>query len=214
MPMKKNTRSGTRRKTYKKRYARKTYKKTNYIARTPTVHSFKRMASPTQLVGNIAYNPYLGTEGAAFNNLVGSGDFTTLFDQYRITYVILRFYLKIDPSAQAAASASYPKIYYMRDLDDATTPVNLNEIRESQSARVKVLWPNRPVTIRVKVNTLQMLYSSAVVTQYKPVWNQWLDMSTTASTHFGIKYGIDDLTNTNYKVDIERTYYFQCRNSR
>lgn len=185
---------------------------------TPMLHSFKRMyAGGSQIPGNALYAPLTGVWSGgliALNAVVNSSDFANLYDQYRINYVVLKFWLKVDPSAQTAANASYPRLYWYRDLDDANAPTNLNEIRENGKSRVTVLLPNRPVTIKFKPNTLQLIYQSAIANQFKPVWGQWLDMTTTSTPHYGIKYAVDDLTNTNYRLDIEATYYFQCRQPR
>lgn len=59
-----------------------------------------------------------------------------------------------------------------------------------------------------------MLYQSAVSSNYKPVFKQWLDIGTASTPHYAIKCAIDDLTNTNYRVDVEGIVYFSCRQSR
>lgn len=186
--------------------------------RTPMVHSFKRMARDGfSYTGNVAYNPLLVTWSANWINLalvVNASDFANLYDQYRINFVVFKVWLKIDPGAQTAATASYPKLYWYRDYDDNTAPGSLNEMRENVKCKVAVLNPNRPITIKFKPNTLQLLYQSTIANQFKPVFGQWLDMSSTNTPHYGIKVAIDDLTNTNYKVEVETTFYFQCRQPR
>lgn len=216
-----------RKRTYKRRSTRRTRRMTlrrtlnpatgtmvRRTLRTPMVHAFRRMTAPAQIIGSVAYAPYLSTSGCSLSQVINATDFANLFDQYRINFVVLKFWLKIDPGAQTASTASYPKMYWYRDYDDNTVPGSLSEIRENSKAHVTVMNPNRPVTIKFKPNTLQLLFQSGVANQYKPVFSQWLDMSTTTTYHYGIKYGIDDLTNTNYRVDIEQTIYFQCRQPR
>lgn len=179
------------------------------------VHSFKRMVTtPTVITGAAAYNPYLSSSTAWLGQLVNFSEFTQLYDQYRINYVVYKYYLKIDPSAQTAATASYPKLYWYRDLDDSNAPASLSEMRENARTRVAVMNPNRPVVIKYRPNTLAVLYTSAVASQYKPVYKQWMDVAQTGTPHYGHKIAIDDLTNVNYKVETEITYYFQCRNPR
>lgn len=178
------------------------------------VHHFKRGSALNTINGNAVYAPYVDSLSFNLNAVINPSDFTSLYDQYRINYVVVKFHLRIDPSAQAAGSASYPRLYYYRDLDDTTAPSNLNEMRENQRCRMKVLNPQRCVTIKIRPNVLGMLYSTVGVTQYTPKFKQWLDCSTSTTIHYGIKYAIDDLTNTNYKVDIEKWYYISCRNSR
>lgn len=184
-----------------------------------TCHNFRRgcttaASAPNPIVGAAGFVPYTNWYGAALSEVLNSSEFTTLYDQYRLNYVVLKFWLKIDPSAQAAASASYPKIFYYRDYDDSTVPGNLNEIRENQRCRVVVMNPNRPVVIKFRPNMLQLMYNDAISSTFKPAWKQWVDCSLSSARHFGIKFAIDDLTNTNYRVDIEKWIYFSCRNTR
>lgn len=212
----------TRKRTFKKRtFKKKTMSRTrptrSLAMRRPSsqVHSFKRMINnPTSWIGNAVYAPLTSSQTVSLAQLQNATDFSNLYDQYRINYVVYKFWLKIDPGAQSAAGASYPKFYWYRDYDDVNFPSNLNEMRENSKTKVVVMNPNRPITIAFKPNTLATIYSSAVASNYKPVFNQWLDMSITSTVHYGFKFCIDDLTNTNYKVDMETTYYFQCRQPR
>lgn len=180
-------------------------------------HAFKRMLGSATITGNVAYSPYLNAYSGQQINLAavqGTSDFQNLYDQYRINYIVIKFWLRIDPSAQTAASASFPKLYWYRDYDDESTPASLNEIRENGRCKIAVMNPNRPVTIKFRPNSLNTVYAGVATSTYKPVWRQWLDVAVPSARHYGIKYGIDDLTNTNYKVDIEAMLYLECRNSR
>lgn len=179
------------------------------------IHSFKRMATGgSPITGSVAYIPFLSGAAFSLSSLVNVSDFSNLFDQYRITYIVVKYWLKIDPSAQAAASASYPRFFWYRDYDDSTSPSSLDEMRENGKCKCVVMYPNRPVTIAFKPNLLNTLFNSGITSTYQPVWNTWVDMTNTGTTYYGYKYGIDDLTNTNYRVTSETTMYFQCRQSR
>lgn len=184
------------------------------------IHAFKRMLSGgagsgvLTITGNAAYNPYVSNIVFKLDDVINSPEFSVLFDQYRILTAVTKFWLKIDPGAQAAAGASYPKLYWYRDYDDSANPSNLNEIRQNGKAKVAVMTPNRPVTLVCKPNSLGLVYQTALANQFEPRWKQWLDCNTLSTPHYGFKYAIDDLTNTNYKVEVEITLYFQCRNSR
>lgn len=178
------------------------------------VHYFKRMAGSTTIVGNIVNAPYLAVQTYDLNQVINPAEFTVLFDHYMITTVVTKMWLRIDPSAQAAASASYPKLYWARDTDDSTIPANLNELRQYSTCKVRVFHPNRPITIVTRPNLLALSYSSATTSNYTPVWNKWIDCGDTTTRHYGFKFGIDDLTNTNYRVDIEHIYYLKFKGGR
>lgn len=194
-------------------------RKTMVVSKKPAwaqVHHFKRNVNEIgPIVGNVAYAPFVNSTGVTFSQLINVTEFTSLYDQYRINYVVDRYWLKIDPSAQTAAAASFPKMYICRDLDDSSVPVNLNELRERNNCLVKVMHPNRPVVIKFKPNVLDSIYRSGVSDgSATPRWKVWVDVALPDVSHFGYKYAIDDLTNTNYRVTIERTIYFSCKNAR
>lgn len=185
------------------------------VNRVNDVHYFKRMINnPGQFVGNALYAPLLQANSFNFNQLTGASEFTTLFDMYKIEKIQVRFYLKIDPSAQSAAGASYPKMYWVIDHDDDTAPPTLNALREHSKCRVKVMNPNRPVTITFKPSILGMRYKTVSTTAYTPMFNQWIDCNDPTTPQYGCKWGVDDLTNTNYKIDTEVTYWFACKDAR
>lgn len=179
------------------------------------VHSFKRAVSMSEFPGNILYAPGLFSPlGAKLSNLVNYTDFTALFDLYRINYVVYKIQLVIDPAAQTATTARWPILYWYRDYTDSSAASSLNEFQENGRMRSTTLKPWKPVVIKFKPNVLQTMYSSAVASTYKPIFNQWIDMTTPSTEHFGVKWGIDDLSNTNYRVQYRATYYFQCKNTK
>lgn len=197
--------------------------------RSLMVHHYKRMLTgnfadwPTGAVANtsmritgaLGFTPWLGTfllRGVS--DVINSGDFTGLYDQYRVNKLVLKFYLKVDPGAQSAATANVPRLYWYRDCDDSSSPGSLNEIRENATAKVAVLSLTRPVTVVLRPNVLNTVYSSNLLSNYQPKWKQWLDMSVPSTNHYCSKFGIDDLSNTNYRVEVEGTLYFSCRQPR
>lgn len=183
------------------------------VARPNQPHAFVRYTPSLVVNGNVAYAPYAGAQGITLANVVNSGEFANLYDQYCIDKLELSFWLRIDPSAQSASAASYPRLFWYRDYDDLNFPT-LSECRENSKCKIAVLHPDRPVRIYVKPNVLQLIYQSAITNQFKPAFGQWLDCTLLNTTHYGIKYCIDDLTNTNYKVEIELKVHFRCRNPR
>lgn len=177
------------------------------------IHSFVRGCPVNTITGSAGYLPYQSVLGATLDNVINHTEFTNLYDQFRINWVKAQFYLRIDPGAQSAAAASYPRLYWFRDYDDQSL-VTVNDIRENSKGKRAILHPNRPVTIMFKPNVLSEIYRTAISTGYSPKFSQWIDCSVPNLVHYGIKYCIDDLTNTNYKVDLEITYGLSMRQSR
>lgn len=177
------------------------------------VHRFARSYQSLALTGAAGYIPYQNAFDTRISYLPNATEFSNLYDQYKITYVVHRFFLEIDPSAQAAASAIFPKLYYVRDQDSLGF-LTLDEMRERSNCRIKVLTPTRPVVVKYKPNLLAEVYRNASLSTYSPKWNTWLDIATVDASHFGLIWNIDNFTNTNYKLNVQTKVYFACRNSR
>lgn len=175
------------------------------------VHSFKRLATTASISGNAAYIPYSGATNINLSVLPSYTEFVNLFDQFRITYVVIKFWLKVDPSAQAAASAIYPKLYWTRDVN-SSTPITQNTMRERGDVKIAVLHPNRPVVMKFKPNLLTQNLLNGTGSSYTPAYNQWISTADNTAFYYGALWNIDNLTNTNFIVDVESTYYFQCKN--
>lgn len=223
MPPRRNPRprSGARRRTYARlpRAYRKYKSRFGYDPRTVDnrrldVHYFKRQFNWTNLSGNALYNPWLSSATFSLAQLPGTGDFTTLFDRYKITFIKLYIWLKIDPSAQTAATASYPKLYWVKDYDDSSTPASLDELRQHQSCKVKVMSPNRPIVITLRPSILSVDYRGVGTVSYTPKWKQWVDMQNLDVPMYGLKLGVDDFTNTNYRLEMEGKMWFACKDTR
>lgn len=180
---------------------------------TRQVHKFVRMYQALDLAGNVVHAPYQGALTTTLGQVANSSEFTNLYDQYMITYVKYFFYLEVDPSAQSAATAIYPKLYTARDQDDSVI-LSQNEMRERGNLKIYVLNPNRPVAIGYKPNVLTTQFFNGVTAGYTPVWSQWLDANNASVPHYGLKVNIDNFTNTNYRLRIEAKVWLAMRNSR
>lgn len=184
------------------------------VNRGRDVHYFRRNFNFGDLPGNAVHAPYLAANTFSFSQLPNVIEFTSLFDRYMITHVQLKFFLTIDPSAQAAASAVYPRMWWVRDYDDSIAPGSLDSLREHAKVSTKILTPNRPVIVNIKPAVLSETYRSALATTYSPKWRTWIDCGATDCPHYGLKYGIDNFTNTNYVLRVEGIMWFACKDTR
>lgn len=201
-----------RKKTFRKKpmYRKKSTKMVKSVQ--SNVHSFRQTAASLNLQGNAAYAPYLAASSFPLAGVAQVASFQALFDQYKISHIQLRFMLRVDPSAQTAATATYPRLYYARDYNDLNLPASLNELREYSKCKIVHLKPDRTTVVNLKPAVLQEMYKSAVTTGYSPKWKQWISMADTTVPHYGLKWGVDLFTNTNYWLDVETVYWFQCKN--
>lgn len=189
-------------------------KKSLYARRGEPIYHFKRKCQLDAIVGAAGFAPYLNGINYNFGMLPNSTEFSTLFDFYRINKIVVQYFLERDPGAQAAATSIIPKLYHVVDNDDNVIPSNLNELREHAKCKVTVMSPYRPVTIVWRPSTLQLTFRNAVNSTFTPRWKQWIDFANTDVPHYGLKVGIDDLTNTSYVVRVLGTFYFSCRTTR
>lgn len=176
------------------------------------VHHFKRKRSNIVPYTGNAVSPQLGSWIFTLGDVMNYAEFTALYDEFRLNFVVLKYYLRVDPGAQSAATADFPVLTYAIDRNDSTVPANTNEIREYSNSRRVVVTP-RGVTIKLRPNVLNSVYRSGVLDgSSTPMFKQWVPTALYDTVHYGVKVAIDNFTNTNYKIDVDVTYYFSCRN--
>lgn len=197
-----------------RRAPRRYVKKSKKVSVTSLQHRFTRWYDSGTFAGNVVNAPLLQSASFALNALPNVSEFANLFDQYKITHVQLRFHLNVDPSAQAAGSAVYPKLYYATDFDDANAPASFDDLRQHARLQVRVMNPNRPIVVNIKPAVTTLVYRGPTTSSYVPKWRQFIDMAQTDVPHYGLKWAIDNLTNTNYSVKIEGRMWFTCKDVR
>ena len=192
------------------------------------MHSFKRYcdALPVDITG-AQYNLGLVFK---LEDVKGVADFADLYDRYKLTTCILRFKLVNNPDttwvlntanpANATANPTnwFPKLWYCPDYDDNTAET-LAELKERAKTKCVVLRPNKIVKIVVKPAVTVQTYRTATSTGYAPTWNQWIDMANRDVPHYGLKFvvdccGIDPNDTYPFKLEIDRQYYFTCKDVR
>lgn len=200
------------------------------IGDTRNRHSFRRMcASEVIDITGVAY-----TAGMEFklSDLPGSIEFSDLYDRYKLTTVVLRFRIINNPDAagnlnqawtgipgtNVPTSNWFPRLFYCKDYDDSSAE-SLGALRERAKTKMAVLRPNKYVKIVVKPAVTVQTYRTTTTTGYSPSWNQWIDMAQTNVPYYGLKYvvdlsGIDPNDSYPYKLEIEKQYFFTCKDVR
>lgn len=178
------------------------------------IYHFSRWVTAGSTGGNLAFIPYTPSGFApTFNNLVNFTEFTTLFDQYRINSVVFKLTMTVDPGAQAAANAVIPRLFYMIDNDDAAVVSGLDEFRQHSKCKIVNMLPGKTISIKFKPAVLGLIFNG-VTSAYAPKWKQWLDCLQADVPHYGIRWAIDNFTNTNYVLRTEAKVYFSMRHLR
>lgn len=144
------------------------------------------------------------------------GDFTALFDRYKITGIKLRFLYQsnIANADSTSGSNSLPLLNYSFDADDAGVPTSLDEVQRKQYCHQKILNGNKTFSLYIKPRILKEVYASAVSTGYNSAPATWLDSAYPNIPHYGVKMWLNNWTPGNTKFNqltIQPTYYFALK---
>lgn len=156
-----------------------------------------------------------------FSDLIQAADFSSLFDQYRISKIVLRVTMINNPDANNYVNQPstvnstnwYPKLWYIPDFDGGPTET-LASIRERQGVKCRTLQPNKILSIVFRPKCRVLTYSTSTSTGYSPK-NIKVDMTDTNVEHFGMQFVFDsmqaDPADTQpFLFNIDRKYYFTC----
>lgn len=187
-------------------------------------HSFKRMATTTSV--DVAATEYDFAEAFTFGAVTGAAEFAALYDRYMLTRVVLRIRILNNPDAPTrinynqpwSATNWYPRLFSCPDYDDNTAET-VTQLKERAKTSFRVLKPNSYLKYVIKPAVSVQTYRTALAAGYAPKWNQWIDMNQTDVPHYGMKFAMDcsglDPEDANpFKLEIERTYYFKCKDVR
>lgn len=157
----------------------------------------------------------------AIGALPNIAEFTPLFDQYRIRYIIAKFRLVAPPEANAVTAQSqfYPDIYVTVDHDDAVTPTAVDQVLQYGKCKRGILRPNRWFKYKFYPTAALQLYRSATTTAYAPAKNSmWMDLANTDMPYYGLKGVISNeasgVTVAPIAIEYHLVYCAQFRNCR
>lgn len=198
-----------RRKAFKRTYAKRRYygSKRTY-AKT---HRFMRRSNGLSVQGAVGQLPFRGALQFKLTDLSNWQDFASLYQFYKITNIVASFTLRVSPEAQAANVAFLPKLYFYRDHEDTIIPADLAMMRERMDCKVVQFQPGKAIRVNLKPSILDEVLRSGTTTAYVPKYNQWIPTAANDTNYYGIKYAVDNHTNTNQWVDIEFTYTVMCK---
>ncbi len=138
----------------------------------------------------------------ALNSVPDSSDFGNLFDQYRIVQISVEFI----PTSQSGGGPLYTAI----DYDDSATPPSINELLE-HSTLMKTA-PGNGIVRTFQPRVPIAAYSGAF-TSYAQATSPWIDNTSNAVLHYGIKIGIPFVTGNANQWYATATITFQFKNA-
>lgn len=179
------------------------------IVRRQNLHQFKRSVYvPSYVVTSAGVDTAFKLE-ATIADLPNFSEFTSLYDQIRISGISVKFIPRFNV---AAVGTSAPPSQLMTCLDyDGNGPTTVSGIQQYPNLKVtRGLYPHKRY---FKPAILTAAYQTATGSAYVPKWGQFIDAASTTTVHYGL-YGMIPDTGTALSYDLEATYYIQCKNVR
>lgn len=179
------------------------------IVRRNKVLTLSRNVSKGTIVSS-AIAPVLSALQFQLSDLPNSGEFTSLFDQYRFQQVIVRF---VPVSSQSTGNAFHlMPLLTVIDYDDANVPSTLDILRQYGTLSIV---PSGTIThVRTLVPKLSLeVYGTGIGSSFSSS-RVWLDSASPSVPWYGVKYGIDSNgTGNNICFSIECEYIISFRNT-
>lgn len=169
------------------------------LARSNTVYFKVARWQTTNLIsfgGQINYNVSQFT----VSTLSDIAAFQSLYDQYKITKIVMRFRAVSNMDANyAAGSASignaanvYPDIVCTVDHDDITTPTSVDQLLQYAKSKSGVLKPNTWWYYSFHPTPNMPIYKDGVTWAYGVAPRRlWLDVANSDIPHYGLKWIVD-----------------------
>lgn len=171
---------------------------------------------------------YLGL-GFRLDDLPNVGEWSSLYDSYRIRAVLVRIQLVNNPDAgvrqgvlapTAASNVIYPRLLYAFDPDSIESAL-YSDMKQIGNMKERILQPNKDIKILVRPRTRVALQTpAATVYGLTPSRYNWLDMASTDISHYGLRMVFDfnglylDTFTQNWLVKIETKYYIEFKGIR
>lgn len=148
------------------------------------------------------------------SSVIDSGDFTNLYDKYKIVGVKLKIMYQAN-TASTGGNSVMPVITYNVDHDDAAIPSSLNTVSTKAAARSRILTADRPINIYIKPKPAVALYQG-IFSGFGSGNSMYVNSSSPDVQHFGLKFWINNFytpAGANNQITIQPTYYLACKES-
>lgn len=161
----------------------------------------RRIKQPVQYFTRTLYRPgYVGltpgnpASGQAVNFQLSSvpdfTEFTNLYDQYQIKAVKVSYIPRFTEAGNQTAQ-NIGNMWSVIDYDDSNVPPNLNTLLQYQN--IKRTQMNKIHTRYLKPMVATEAFATGIASTYAPKRNVWLDATTAATEHYGIKLWFDQI---------------------
>lgn len=206
-----------KRRTFRRkaRFAPRRYRRTVHSQ----VSKFRRGAWPVEFTISLAAGVPLWHGGSAsfsLNLSAGYNELTTLYDQYKIAAVKVRFIPRFYNWVLSSTLAEAPRCYYCIDYDDQATPASEDEMLQRSNCKVFKAW--RGFSVYFKPSADMTLWNTSTTSAYGRGYQPWIDCDNAAVPHYGLKWGMyhpgDSSGSATPYWDLHVTYYILCKFNR
>lgn len=217
----------------RKRYGRATRRVKRRVAvsrrmpRIPALVSFKRtvILSPGWTWNTTTVAGFYRRITPALNLLPNFNEYQALFDEYRMNAIKITFHPRFQgtQSDTFAGAPSQNQFYMTTSIDKRSDPqfvpsglyssTTYNQMLEYQD-KVKTFQCSKPFSVFIKKPTIQATVSTGNTKMKNPGWLSILDagdMNWNSLWCFFHDYNFLGNNNASFGVDIQYTFYFQCR---
>lgn len=200
-----------RRKRVGRRYRRRIGAKSGLVHFT---RSIALKVSGTDISGGSGF----GSAVFALSDLPNYAEIATMFDQYRVNAVVLKF-MPFTNSYPAVSSGiptiNIPTLMYAIDYTDNGTPTSVAQLAEYSNC--KTVQFNKPITIKFRPAVSQIVYQGESTNRAAvPKWRTWLDCNFPSIPHFALKFAWTGLSGstTQFVYKLSQKYYLSAKNPR
>jgi hypothetical protein len=151
----------------------------------------------------------LGGVTFALSQIPNYTNLTNLYDDYQIEKVEIAFFLRLNQSV----AEGLPRLSVYPDFDDATSPPTIGNVFNHPRVTQHIFTEAHPeykicIEPRVSIPAYQGAFTGYTVAPAKV----WVDCANAGVQHYGLKYGIENLTNTSQYIDVYVKYFIGMRN--
>jgi hypothetical protein len=125
------------------------------------------------------------------SSLPNPSEFSTLFDQYRISRVEYAFW-PLQTEAVNSTTAATPGIITVVDYDDSNLLATIAAALQYPNAKWHSAY--KPFTLSFKPHIALAAYSGAVFTSFANTKDQWIDVASAGVVHYGLKIAVPQST--------------------
>lgn len=157
-----------------------------------------------------------GAYNFKLSNLPGYTDFS-FFEQFRIVGVSITFIPDFNTNTAVwnGSANSYGNLPYLLtvvDYDDDTTPSTEDDLLKCEDCVIST--PGQRFSRYFVPKVATQVFQSGVATSYGATSKKWLDVSSSATPHYGFKYCIKKPTNTsgnNWQYRVYAKYFLEFK---